>query len=207
MKTNAKITNINPAKSDDYRKSGKRFTVYTDGVARDIADQEYFTKYNIINFDFRCASWSRVGSFAAAIEARRAQQAVETAFGVKVSLKFSRTAGCSCGCSPGFVGEILEGERSASYNGVQLSRASIWMEVPLTDEEKQAIVDYAAKQAAKLPAEIEAGKAKVAAEQAAKAAAEAARQAKREATRQYWAERERQWAQKNADASLESANL
>ncbi len=164
----ATIKQIDPPSREDYRKAETRFTVYTDGQGRDIADKEYFSKYNISKLNFKCASWDRVGGFAANIEARHTQAVIEEAFGVKVELKFSRYAGCSCGCSPGFVGKILDSDPLAfRHGGSPLSRAHIWVDVPLSDEEKQSIVDFAAKQAAKLPAEIEAGNAKVAAEKAA----------------------------------------
>jgi hypothetical protein len=204
----ATITQINRPDRDDYRKAATRFTVYTDGVGRDLADKEYFRKHDIGSLNFKCASWSRVVGFAAAIEARHAAAAIEEAFGVRVALKFSRTAGCSCGCSPGFVGTILDSDPFAfTHGGSPLSRASIWVDVPLSEAEKQSIVEFAAKQAKKLPAEIEAGNAKVAAEKAAEEEARKAKEARREERRQYRAAQEQKQAEMQADESFASACL
>lgn len=205
---NATISQVRGPDKDDYRKAATRFTVYTDGKARNIADREYFTKHEIYKLNFKCASWARVGGFAAAIEASKAAEAIKAAFGVNVELKFSQKAGCSCGCSPGFVGKILsDNPFSARHGGTSLSRASVWMNVPITKEEEASIVACAVKWAAKLPAEIEAGNARVAAEKAAIEAARLAEQAECDARRARWAAQEREWEARRADASLVSADL
>jgi len=207
---NATITQVNPPRErSDWNKSRDRFTVYTDGKARHIADLEYFTKYDISSLNFKCASWGRVGGFASRIEASGAAAAIEARFGVRVDLKFSRTAGCSCGCSPGFIGKILDrGANNATDSlGVGLSRASLWVNVPVTADDAASIVAYAAKQASKLPAEIEAGNSKVAVEKAARAAEKLAEEQAREERRARWSAQEQRWAEQSADESLLCAAL
>lgn len=182
------ITKINPPRdSSDYRKSAKRFTVYTDGKARDVADREYLTKFDLRKYNFKIASWARVGGFAAQIEADAAKAAIEAQFGVTVELKFSRYAGCSCGCSPGFVGKIVGGIRG------ELSRADVWMSEEIATEDEAAVVACAARMAKGLPAEIAKGEAKVAAEQAERKALTEAR--------------EREWAEINAHLEADKRRL
>lgn len=154
--TQVEITEINlPRSRSDWRRAPLSFVLYTDGSARAFADQEYFTKHEIYNLKFKCRSWGRVGGFAARIEAKKAAAAIEQKFGVKVELQYSRKAGCSCGCSPGFKGKMVEGFSK------EISRADIFVDVPITKEEEAEIVQYAAAQAEGLPAEIATSNAQV----------------------------------------------
>lgn len=198
------ITKVRAGTGDDYRKSATRFTVYTDGKARDIADREYFSKHNIAALDFKCASWSRVGGFAARIEAAQATELIEKRFGVKVKIVFSRYAGCSCGCSPGFIGTILGDVDARDVHNNRLSRSTIQVADTLSKEEEASIVEYAAKQAKGLPAEIVKGNAKVASEVAKKLADEQAQRIERTLRRERI---ERMSREAREEASLEGACL
>lgn len=199
----AVITQVNEPTRDDWRQSSTRFTVYTDGAARDVADEHYFTKHNIASLNFPCRSWRKVGGIASAIEAEYAKAAVEARFGIKVELKFSRKAGCSCGCSPGFVGKIV----GTGEGFGKLSRRTIWVHEVLTDADKAEVIAAAAKYAKRLPAEIEEGNAQLAAEAAAKQVEEDKRKQERAARLERYAQQEARWAQQAADASLDSACL
>lgn len=199
---NAIITKVLPPTSrSDWNRSATKFVVYTAGAARDVADREYFTKHSIGDLKFKCASWSRVGSFAAKIEGAAAKAAVEAKFGVVVELKFSRTAGCSCGCSPGFVGKIVSGIAP------ELSRADVWVKETISEAEVKAVADFAAKWAARLPEEIKAGNAKAEAETAARAANYLEREKEAQARLDRAVAQERKWLELAADESLISANL
>lgn len=193
---NTTIDKVNrPTSRKDWSRSATRFTVYTDGVARDLADHVYLTKHALWNHNFRIPSWGRVAGVATKIEAAAAKAAVEARFpGVKVELKFSRTAGCGCGCSPGYVGKIVEGVSAVDADGNLLSRADLWASEVISFAEIATVKAAALKAAAKLPQEIAAGEAKLAAEAAAK--------------EQERAERERQrWEAIDKEASLASAAL
>ena len=201
------ITQVNVATYEDRKKKHTRFTVYTDGKARAVADREYLTKHNIFALDFKCASWSRVGNFAARMEAAKAKAAVEAAFGVQVELVFSQKAGCACGCSPGFVGTIVGDALAKNAAGEALSRASIWVDCPVAPSEDRQIEVFAAKQALGLPAEIAAGNAKVEAEKAAQTAAELEQKKIREARLARWAAEDLEREQRRADESMLCANI
>lgn len=200
----ATLYRLDRATSEDMRKNYLSFRAYSDGAARNIADAEYFTKHNICSFDFKCKSWGRVGAFAARMEADAIAKAVEAAYpGTKVEVKFSRTAGCSCGCSPGFVGkitELKEGHR-------ELCRATVYVKETLEEGEAEAIKAYADKQALGLPKEIEEGRAQVAAEKAAREVVENQKRAERQARLDQYARWDQERAEQQAQAALDSAAL
>jgi hypothetical protein len=135
--------------------------------------------------------------------------AVETNWpGTEVEVKFSRKAGCPCGCSPGYVGKIIQGGHGTDKDGNTLNRADVWLtEDDLTADETATIVAYAAKQAVKLPAEIAAGEAKLAAEKAAKEAQRIADDKANEERRARWEAQQRRWAEQSADESLACAAI
>lgn len=70
--------------------------VYAKSNLVDIAD-DFLNEHKIWALPFKCKTWSRVGGLAARATAKIISEKV----GYKAS--FSRTAGCSCGCSPGYV--------------------------------------------------------------------------------------------------------
>jgi hypothetical protein len=83
---------------------------YTDG-ARVFADSntskvvnEFFNKNEIFNLAWKCKTWSSLRNKATKLDIAE----LKTVFGPYAVIRWSRTAGCSCGCSPGFVvsGEI-----------------------------------------------------------------------------------------------------
>jgi hypothetical protein len=198
----ATITRIDKASRDDFRKASRTFRAYTNGTARAVADREYFTKYDISTLEFLCRSWSRVGGFAARMEADAVKAAVEAKFpGVKVEVKFSRKAGCSCGCSPGFVGTLLEGF------ALELSRCTMWLDDVLGEGDAKLIADYAAKQAKGLPKEIEEGNVQVAQEKAEREAEKVRRQQEAAERAAYWARRDQERKEQAAQESFDSAAL
>lgn len=199
---NPYVRKVNPPTGKDWRRAADRFIAYTDGTARSHADDVYLTKHKIFALDFRCKSWNRVAALAAAIEAAKVKQAVESKFGVVVEVKFSRTAGCSCGCSPGFVGKIVSFTDADGRS--QLSRADVWVEENLTADDLAPVTALAAKLEKGLPAEIAAGNAKAAADKAAKEEQQRRERAEREEAR---VARDARWAAMDLAMSMDSASL
>lgn len=202
--TQSKVTQVNdPQGREDFRKSASRFTVYTSGEARDLAVELYYDKHDVGSMQFRCQSWDRVAAVATRAEIAEALPVLAKHFGCKESdleLKFSQKAGCSCGCSPGYIGKIV----TESPFGVKgLSRRDVWVDTLLTTTAAMAIAAEADKQALKLPAELAAGAA-----QEAKRAEEKAQRDREHAEHTARYERYRQEDRdRNANAALDSASL
>ncbi len=203
------VTKVSSGSSKRNQRLGHtKFVCYTDGAARDVADSEFFSKHDIGSLPFKSHCWNRVGRFAARIEADLAVEAIKARFGVEVELTFSAKAGCSCGCSPGFIGTIV-GDWTAkdSVTGFGLSRSTVFVKEVVTDADVAEIKAVCVKEAAKLPAEAVKGNALVAAEQAALAEQKRLSEVAR-------AEREARWAAqaayaetRNLYSSLESSAL
>jgi len=200
MKTAITCTRVKQLNRDDKpRASYDRFTVSVDGPMNDLIDKEFFSKYKIWELDFKCAAWGRVsGAATKAIVA-----ALKPVLAAHVSLKpenldlhFSRYAGCSCGCSPGYVGKIIG---APGYAG-NLRRSRVFMEVAATEEELNKVRAVMNQAAAALPDEIIRGNAKVAAQREADAKARAEQKVK---DKQEEAEHKARWAQWDAEAKAQ----
>ena len=113
-----------------------------------------------------------------------------------LDLHFSRYAGCSCGCSPGYVGKIIG---APGYAG-NLRRSRVFMEVAATEEELNKVRAVMNQAAAALPDEIIRGNAKVAAQREADAKARAEQKVK---DKQEEAEHKARWAQWDAEAKAQ----
>jgi hypothetical protein len=145
------ITNIRP---DSDIRSSLRFNVFTDGdKPRDIMT-EWFDKNNIGSLKFKCRAWNSVARAGTKISEAQIAPVIAKEFGLRLedfTLKFSVYAGCSCGCSPGYVGKLVS---PITYHP-KLSRANVWMkDIPLSDADKAAYDAVCQKQDAKLKQEI-----------------------------------------------------
>ena len=211
MKNPITCTSVDILRSDDKpRASADRFTVSVDGPMNDLIEQEFFQKYNIGSLDFKCAAWSRVTGAATKATIAALKPVLAKHAGLKpenLDLHYSRYAGCSCGCSPGYVGKIIN---APWYDGI-LRRAYVFMDVVPSELAMAHVRTVMEDAAAKLPNEIIRGNAKVAAQRAEDARIRAEQKVKDE---QEEAEHKARWAKWDADekerfsnAALNSASL
>lgn len=92
----ATLTKSTPV-SDRRAKPGRNL-VYIKSPLDDIAD-EWASKYGIWNLPFKCKTWTKICREATKLNI----QAFKDLFPDAISIKFSATAGCSCGCSMGYI--------------------------------------------------------------------------------------------------------
>lgn len=142
---------ISQVRFDTDIRNNLRFNVFTDGdKPRDITS-EWFDENKIGSLKFKCRSWNAVARAGTKISERLMVPVIAKEFGLKpeeFTLRFSRTAGCSCGCSPGYVGKLVA-------HNPKLSRHNVWMkDIPLSDEDRKAYDAVCAKQKVKLEKEI-----------------------------------------------------
>lgn len=93
----ATLTKTTPVQNSRRAKAG-RSLVYVNSPFDDIVD-EFGSRNKIWNLDFKSKTWSAVCREATKYNIK----ALKTIFPEAVSIKFSQKAGCSCGCSPGYI--------------------------------------------------------------------------------------------------------
>jgi len=94
---NAIITQTNNAFSERKYSSGRN-VVYVKSPLDKVAD-DFFHEHKIYNLDFKCHTWNKV----CRIVTQQHTTALKQLFPDATSIKFSAKAGCSCGCSPGYL--------------------------------------------------------------------------------------------------------
>jgi hypothetical protein len=143
------ITNVRPDPKDI--RNNLRFNVFTDDDKPRDVTSEWFDANGIGALKFKCKAWSAVGRAGTKISEAKMAPVIAERFGLKpddFTLHFSVKAGCSCGCSPGYVGKLK------AYHP-ELSRANVWMkDIPFTDADKAVYDAVCARQTAKLKQEI-----------------------------------------------------
>ena len=92
----ATLTKTTPV--SDRRARPGRNIVYVKSPFDDVADQ-FGTKFGIWNLPFKSKTWSNICREANKLNL----QALKDLFPEATSIKFSAKAGCTCGCSPGFI--------------------------------------------------------------------------------------------------------
>lgn len=105
--TETKITSV---RHETERRAWGRFTVFTRSATADKAD-EFFNKHEIYKLKFKCRTWGKITRTTAAMDIAQIAPKIAEHFKTEVGnfeLKYSRTAGCSCGCSPGFIGKTKQ---------------------------------------------------------------------------------------------------
>jgi hypothetical protein len=93
----ATLTKTTPVQNSR-RAKPSRSLVYVNSPFDDIVD-EFGSRHKIWNLDFKSKTWSAVCREATKYNIK----ALKTIFPEAVSIKFSAKAGCSCGCSPGYI--------------------------------------------------------------------------------------------------------
>lgn len=94
----AVITQTRNNTSKDRGYAAGRNIVYVKSPLDNVAD-EFFTKHKIYNLNFKCLTWNK----ACRIVTQQHTVALKQLFPDATSVKFSAKAGCSCGCSPGYI--------------------------------------------------------------------------------------------------------
>lgn len=94
------ITNIRPERFD----SDTKFVVFVeDSQASELADG-FYNDNQLWKLEFKCKTWSKVESAANRIDIPNIVRHLESQYNDAIELKYSRNAGCNCGCSPGYIG-------------------------------------------------------------------------------------------------------
>jgi hypothetical protein len=114
-------------RSSDSRKGFNRSVVYVESALDEVANQ-WFGKHKIRSLDFRCKTWEK----ACKVVNKQHIKALKELFPEADSIRFSRTAGCNCGCSPGFI---------MKYTG-NVANKSFWVDMN-TDETTKSLVEAA----------------------------------------------------------------
>lgn len=141
------MTTIRKVLPSESIRSRSSFRVYANDPARKLADG-FYDRHNISSLRYKSKVWKRVGKLATKAEADELKPALARHFGCRedeLSLAFSVYAGCSCGCSPGFVGRVTSGREIASPDGSVLNRADVWANVEVSPEARQEVLDGLAK--------------------------------------------------------------
>lgn len=93
----ATLTKTAPVQNSRRQKPG-RSIVYIESPFDTIAD-EFASEHKVWNLPFKSKTWSAVCREATKINAK----ALKELFPEAVSIKFSAKAGCTCGCSQGYI--------------------------------------------------------------------------------------------------------
>ena len=97
--------------------------VYANSNATKVVD-DFFHDNKIYALDFKCRTWTKVGNEGTKLTI----DALRDIFGPDVNIKWSRTAGCSCGCSPGYKVKNLK-------MGSEYRNHDVWVDVEVDTTE------------------------------------------------------------------------
>lgn len=109
-----KVTQVRARRYPDRLIQGAR--VYVDSSAGKAVDK-FFSENKIAALKFKCSTWNAVKRKA--VESDVAD--MKTIFGEDAEIRWSRTAGCSCACSPGYV---VEGKIKPEFRN-----SDVWVEI------------------------------------------------------------------------------
>lgn len=128
-------------------RSPSSFRVYANDPARQLAD-DFYNRHKIQSLRYKSKVWGRAGRLATRAEIAELRPALARFFSCKedeIQLAFSVYAGCSCGCSPGYVGRVASGRAITSPGGAVLNRADIWADVEISPEARRDVIEGLAK--------------------------------------------------------------
>lgn len=110
----------------NWRSKITRPRVYVSSNLDELVDG-WFTENRIFELQFKCKTWDSI--------VRRANRIINAAVIANIeeadSCSYSRKAGCSCGCSPGYI-----------ITGNNFDFTDISCQIEFTDEEMQPVVDF-----------------------------------------------------------------
>lgn len=93
----ATLTKTAPVQNSRRRKPGRNL-VYIKSPFDDIVDK-FGSEHKVWNLPFKSKTWSKICGEATKLNAK----SLKEIFPEAVSIKFSAKAGCTCGCSPGYI--------------------------------------------------------------------------------------------------------
>lgn len=140
----ANINSIQPRYVRDNKWHGraKKSLIYTESYAHKDKDKDnflkeynperiidaWFTKNGIGSLNFKCKTWSKAKRLANKYIYKQIKELVPCK-----SVLYSRTAGCSCGCSPGY---FINEPELEEHKGI-----SAWVnDIVLNDEERYKLM-------------------------------------------------------------------
>lgn len=140
----ANIRNIQPRykRGEKYNGPAKQSLIYTESYAhkddkKDFLLKEYnperiidawFNKNEVYKLDFKCKTWSKAKRLSNKYIYKQIKELVPCK-----SILYSRTAGCGCGCSPGY---FINEPELEEHKGV-----SAWVDdIVLNDEERYKLL-------------------------------------------------------------------
>lgn len=121
-----------------------RSVVYINSSEVDNAIGDFFSEQKIFNLDYKSKVWSDLKREVTTMN----REAIAKALGIDLKeIAFSNKAGCSCGCSPGYI-----------VKNPALRSASIWVDIEDCEVEASYIKAKLPIMEQKLKAEMEAHK-------------------------------------------------
>lgn len=93
--------------------------VFIKSPANKIID-DWFMSKGVYGFDFKCKTWAKLKTIASKLNI----EAIRTVFGNECDIVYSASAGCSCGCSPGYKVRNLSHEQMNEY-----CNRDVWMDL------------------------------------------------------------------------------
>jgi hypothetical protein len=123
----ATITQERSSSEKRYRANyGNRTVVYVNDPLATMLDKEIFDAHGVRDLNFECKSWNQICRAASKLTAK----ALAALFESNYKITYSRKAGCTCGCSPGFIVK-----RHSDYKQPFLKFTDMWVDVEYTEQE------------------------------------------------------------------------
>ena len=119
-------------------KHSHRSVIYIESPLNDIAD-EFATKHGVFGLSFKSKTWSKV----CRATNKRHVEVLRKVFPDAINIQFSNTAGCACGCSPGFI-----------MTHAPALKSNYWVGMVASAEEREAFAAEMQRQTNALAAEV-----------------------------------------------------
>ena len=84
--------------------------VYVESPLDSVVDQ-WFDKHGVYSLPFKCKTWNKVKSLATKVNIK----VLKELFPEALNIRFSRTAGCRCGCSQGYIIKHEPNQRGRNF--------------------------------------------------------------------------------------------
>jgi len=131
-----KVTNCRARGGREKRINGAR--AYVNSSVGKVVDK-FFDDNKIYALNFTCSTWNALKRKA--VESDIAD--LKTIFGEDAEIRWSKTAGCSCGCSPGYV---VDGQMKSEFRN-----KNVWIDIESsTDHLVKLLPDFTKKLAAEI---------------------------------------------------------
>lgn len=101
-----------------------RSVVYISSPLDKVAD-DFASKHGIYNLQFKCKTWNKVCREVT----KRTAETLKELFVEATAITFSSKAGCSCGCSPGYI---------IKHESPYKAGDDVWVDIEASDHEVDA---------------------------------------------------------------------